>query len=60
MSQKWFNNIDLQQNELQNGVIQNLAGDPSNGKAGQIYYNTTDKGIDITMALRGWASQQKP
>lgn len=44
MSQKWFNNIDLQQNELQNGVIQNLAGDPSNGKAGQIYYNTTDKG----------------
>ena len=44
MSQKWFNNIDLQQNELQNGVIQNLAGNPSNGKAGQIYYNTTDKG----------------
>lgn len=44
MSQKWFNNIDLQQNELQNGVIQNLAGDPSNGKAGQIYYNTADKG----------------
>lgn len=44
MSQKWFNNIDLQQNELQNGVIQNLAGDPSSGKAGQIYYNTSDKG----------------
>ena len=44
MSQKWFNNIDLQQNELQNGVIQNLTGDPSNGRAGQIYYNTTDKG----------------
>lgn len=44
MSQKWFNNIDLQQNELQNGVIQNLAGDPSNGKAGQIYYNTADNG----------------
>ena len=44
MSQKWFNNIDLQQNELQNGVIQNLAGDPTSGKAGQIYYNTTNKG----------------
>ena len=44
MSQKWFNNIDLQHNELQNGVIQNLAGNPSNGKAGQIYYNTVDKG----------------
>ena len=44
MSQKWFNNIDLQQNELQNGVIQNLAADPTGGKAGQIYYNTVDKG----------------
>lgn len=44
MSQKWFNNIDLQQNELQNGVIQNLAADPTSGKAGQIYYNTADKG----------------
>ena len=44
MSQKWFNNIDLQQNELQNGVIQNLEGDPTSGKAGQIYYNTVDKG----------------
>lgn len=44
MSQKWFNNIDLQQNELQNGVIQNLAADPTSGKAGQIYYNTVDKG----------------
>lgn len=44
MSQKWFNNIDLQQNELQNGVIQNLPSDPSNGKSGQIYYNTTQKG----------------
>ena len=43
MSQKWFNNIDLQQNELQNGVIQNLAADPSSGKAGQIYYNTVNK-----------------
>lgn len=44
MSQKWFNNIDLQQNELQNGVIQNLPSDPSSGKSGQIYYNTTTKG----------------
>ena len=43
MSQKWFNNIDLQQNELQNGVIQNLPSDPSSGKSGQIYYNTTQK-----------------
>lgn len=44
MSQKWFNGINLQQNQLENAVIQNLASDPSSGKAGQIYYNTADKG----------------
>lgn len=44
MSQKWFNGINLQQNQLENAVIQNLASDPSSGKAGQIYYNTTDNG----------------
>lgn len=35
--------IDLVQNELQNAVIQNLATAPSGGKAGQLYFNTTDK-----------------
>ncbi len=35
--------IDLVQNELQNAVIQNLATAPANGKAGQLYFNTTDK-----------------
>lgn len=35
--------IDLVQNELQNAVIQNLAAPPANGKAGQLYFNTTDK-----------------
>lgn len=44
MSQKWFNGINLQQNQLENAVIQNLASDPSSGKVGQIYYNTADKG----------------
>ena len=44
MSQKWFNGLNLQQNQLENAVIQNLASDPSSGKAGQIYYNTADNG----------------
>lgn len=35
--------IDLVQNELQNAIIQNLATPPANGKAGQLYFNTTDK-----------------
>lgn len=35
--------IDLVQNELQNAVIQNLATAPTSGKAGQLYFNTTDK-----------------
>lgn len=38
---KILNNLDLNQNELQNGVIQNLATAPSNPKEGQVYHNTT-------------------
>jgi hypothetical protein len=41
MSRKFLTNIDLNSNELRNGVIHNLATDPA-GKAGQIYYNTVD------------------
>ena len=37
---KWLVNIDLTQNELQNGVIHNLSTQPS-GVAGQMYYNTS-------------------
>lgn len=39
---KYQAHIDLQQNELQNAVLQNLATAPSNPKTGQPYYNTTD------------------
>lgn len=41
-TRKYVANIDLQQSELQNAVIQNLASAPSNPKAGQHYYNTAD------------------
>lgn len=40
---KILTNIDMNKNEVQNAVIQNLAAAPSNPKAGQQYFSTTDK-----------------
>lgn len=38
--------VDLNQNELQNAVLQNLASDPSSGsKAGRVWFNTTTNRI---------------
>lgn len=39
---KLYTFLDLQGNELRNAVLQNLAADPSTGKAGQVYFNTTN------------------
>ena len=39
---KYYADLNLGQNELQNAVLQNLPAHPSNPKPGQHYYNTTD------------------
>ena len=39
---KFYNNIDLLKNEIQNFRVQNLAAAPSNPVAGQHYFNTVD------------------
>jgi len=47
MSRRFLTNIDLEGNELLNGVIHNLSEDPENGESGQIYYNTADQVLKI-------------
>jgi hypothetical protein len=47
MSRKFLTNIDLNSNELRNGVIHNLATDPGTGVAGQLYFNTVDQVLKI-------------
>lgn len=40
-------NLNLNKNELQNAVVQPLAADPGSPKAGQIYFNSTTKKLNI-------------
>jgi hypothetical protein len=47
MSRKFLTNIDLNSNELRNGVIHNLATDPGTGVAGQLYFNTVDNTLKV-------------
>ena len=44
---KWVVHLDMNQNEIQNAVVQNLASAPSNPKAGQEYFNTADSKLYI-------------
>lgn len=43
MSKSFLVDINLNNNELQNVILQNLASAPANPKEGAYYYNTTDK-----------------
>jgi hypothetical protein len=51
MSRKFLTNIDLNSNELRNGVIHNLATDPGTGVAGQLYFNTVDNTLKVYTGL---------
>lgn len=42
MALKYLTDIDLNQNELQNGVIQNVSGNVSTPKAGQIWFDSSN------------------
>jgi len=53
MARKFLTSIDLNSNELIKAVVQNATSDPGTGKAGQIYYNTSD---DVLKVYSGGAS----
>lgn len=52
MAKQFLVDLNLNQNEIQNGVIQNLASNPSNPLPGQVYFNTT------TNRFRVWTGTQ--
>lgn len=47
MAKKILTDLNLNQNELQNGVFQNLATAPQNPKDGQVYFNTADNTLYV-------------
>lgn len=52
---KFYNNIDLLKNEIQNFCVQNLPSAPESPKAGQHYFNTTDS-IEYVYDGKQWVN----
>lgn len=47
MAKSFLTDINLNKNEIQNGVIQNLASDPANAVEGQVYFNTNSHNLKM-------------
>ena len=58
MAKSFLVDLNLNQNELQNTVIQNLASDPANGLEGQIYYNTVANKLRVFNGTE-WVNLEK-
>ena len=58
MAKKFYTDINLLRNELQNAAIQNLAEAPENPVLGQIYFDTTDNEVYVCANTEGpvWES----
>lgn len=58
MAKSFLVDLNLNQNEIQNGVIQNLASDPAEGVKGQLYFNTA---VNKPRVYNGteWANLEK-
>jgi hypothetical protein len=58
MAKKFYTDINLLRNELQNAAIQNLAEAPQDPVLGQIYFSTTDNEVYICANTEGpvWES----
>ena len=61
MAINFLNTVDLNQNQLNQAVIQNVASDPASGVVGQIIFNTTTDSLkqyvaDTGSGSAGWES----
>jgi len=56
MAINFLNTVDLNQNQLNQAVIQNVASDPASGVVGQIIFNTTTDSLKQYVADTGGGS----
>ena len=56
MAINFLNTVDLNQNQLNQAVIQNVASDPASGVVGQIIFNTTTDSLKQYVANTGGGS----